>query len=421
MVVFAMPSLGADMEAGTLVEWLVKAGDPVTRGDVIAVVETQKGAIEIEVFESGVVDRLDAKLGDRLPVGAPLALIRAEGQPEAAAHRASASDPSASPAGNAGPLPPFQTGRPGAAEGASPDTPTASPASPQQAARPTAEHAEHRPGPSPGQTLASPAARLRAEELGVDLATVKGGGPGGAVVLADVERSAAPSAPPGRGIDLAAMRAAIAAAMARSKREIPHYYLSQTIDLQAATDWLEARNAERPPERRLLMGALLVKATALALGATPALNGRFEGEGFQPSEAVHAGVAVALRGGGLIAPAIRDAQTLDIDALMAAMRDLIARSRGGRLRGSELSEGTVTISSMGERGAEALTGVIYPPQVALVGFGAPVRRPWVVDGAVRPRMIVTARLAADHRVSDGRQGGRFLTEVDRRLQGPEAL
>jgi pyruvate dehydrogenase E2 component (dihydrolipoamide acetyltransferase) len=272
-----------------------------------------------------------------------------------------------------------------------------------------------------GAPAASPAARALAAERGIDLTTIKGTGPQGAVVLADVERAAEPTAAPTRGLDLAAMRTAIAAAMARSKREIPHYYLSQTIDLQAATDWLESQNADRPPERRLLMGALLVKATALALSAAPALNGRFEGDAFKPSKAVHAGVAIALRGGGLIAPAIRDAQALDLDALMAAMRELVARTRAGRLRSSEMSAGTVTVSSMGERGAEALTGVIYPPQVALIGFGTPGLRPWVVSGAVVPRTLVTATLAADHRVSDGRLGARFLDALDRHLQHPEAL
>jgi pyruvate dehydrogenase E2 component (dihydrolipoamide acetyltransferase) len=382
MGIFTMPSLGADMEAATLVEWLVKPGDEVHRGDVIAVVETQKGAIEIELFESGIVERLEAQPGDRLPVGAPLALIRGEGEAEAA------------------PAPPPETVVPG----------------PQPVSRSVA------PAPSAtrGPPAASPAARARAAERGIDLAAVTGTGPQGAIVLADVEDTPASPAASARGLDLDAMRAAIATAMARAKREIPHYYLSQTIDLQRATDWLDARNAGRPPGERVLMGALLVRATAQALAAAPALNGRFEDGRFRRSEAVHAGVAIALRGGGLIAPAIRDAHALDLDALMAAMRDLVARTRAGRLRSSEMGEGTVTVSSMGERGAEALTGVIYPPQVALVGFGTPGLRPWVVAGTVVPRILVTATLAADHRVSDGRLGARFLAELDRRLQAPEA-
>ena len=130
---------------------------------------------------------------------------------------------------------------------------------------------------------------------------------------------------------------------------------------------------------------------------------------------------MALRGGGLIAPAIRDAETLNLDQTMTAMRDLVARARSGRLRSSEMTDGTITISSMGETGVDQLTAVIYPPQVAIVGFGAPVVRPWVVDGAIAPRTLVTVTLSADHRVSDGRRGARFLAEIDRALQNPEAL
>jgi pyruvate dehydrogenase E2 component (dihydrolipoamide acetyltransferase) len=282
-----------------------------------------------------------------------------------------------------------------------------------------------------GGTAASPAARQRAAEAGLDLAGIRGSGPGGAILLGDVEAAlrapAAPEAPPARrgagkpGLDLEAMRVAIAAAMARSKREIPHYYLAHTFDLQPAADWLAATNAGRPPEQRLLMGALLVKAVALAARAVPEVNGHHDGDGFRSADAVHAGVAVALQGGGLIAPAIRDAHALTLDALMAAMRDVVARARTGRLRSSEMTEGTITVSSMGEAGAEALFGVIYPPQVALVGFGAPVRRPWLVGEAVAARTVVTASLAADHRVSDGRRGARFLGEIERLLQEPEGL
>jgi pyruvate dehydrogenase E2 component (dihydrolipoamide acetyltransferase) len=358
MGVFAMPSLGADMEAGTLVEWLVKPGDRVASGDVVAVVETQKGAIEIEIFEAGVVERLEAQVGDKLPVGAPLAHIRGPGEAPAQP------EPREEPVAPAGP-------------------PLTAPRETPPVLLPAARAPEAAPASS--EPIASPAARRLAAEAGIELGGVTGTGPGGAVLLADVEaavrRLREPGAPPDPGaprpseastrragkpgLDLAAMRAAIAAAMARSKREIPHYYLAQTIDLQRAADWLAATNAERPPERRLLMGALLVKATALAARAVPGMNGHHEEGAFHPSEAVHAGVAVALRGGGLIAPAIRETQALALDELMAAIRDVVARARTGRLRSSEMTDGTITVSSMGETGAEALFGVIYPPQVAL--------------------------------------------------------
>lgn len=397
MSVFTMPSLGADMEEGKLVEWLVKPGDRVAKGDIVAVVETQKGAIEIEIFEAGEIGTLLAGPGQTLPVGAPLA-------------RLVTSD-----------------------EG----TPPVVPEPPRELPKPAERHTPAQkmaavlPADTVGPALASPAARTRAAELGVFLDAVTGSGPGGAVLLADVERIAqvGPEAAPepakddrtkGKpGLDMVEMRRAIAAAMSRSKREIPHYYLSHEIDLQAAQNHLTALNADRTPDRRLLMGALLIRATVKALAKAPELNGRFEADPYAPSIAVHCGLAVALRGGGLIAPAILDAQGLDADAIMTAMRDMVARTRAGHLRNREITQGTITISSLGETGVDALFGVIYPPQVALVGFGTPRLRPMVHDGTLQPRLAVTATLAADHRVSDGRRGALFLAEIDRLLQEPE--
>lgn len=278
------------------------------------------------------------------------------------------------------------------------------------------------PAAAGARPLASPAARRLAAARGVDLAALTGSGPGGAVVSADVERAAerAPAAARGR-IDLAAMRQAIAAAMARSKREIPHYYLSTSIDMTTALAWLEARNADRPPAERLLPAVLLVKAVALALRRFPELNGFHSADGFRPAEDVHVGVAIALRGGGLVAPAIRDTAARPLDNLMAAFRDLVARVRAGTLRSSELSDPTITVSSLGERGVEGMLAVIYPPQVAIVGFGSVTRRPWATDDRVEVRPVVTASLAGDHRVSDGHRAALFLREVDDLLQSPERL
>jgi pyruvate dehydrogenase E2 component (dihydrolipoamide acetyltransferase) len=217
------------------------------------------------------------------------------------------------------------------------------------------------------------------------------------------------------------MRQAIGQSMARSKREIPHYYLQHHADLTAAEAFLARHNADAPPDRRLLMGALFVKAVAKAARGNAKMNGHFEEGAFRPADRVHCGVAVALRGGGLTAPAIHDCDRLALDEVMAAMRDLVARARSGRLRASEMAGGTITVSSLGERGVEAMTAVIVPPQVAIVSFGTPVRRPWVVDDTVVPRTVVAVTLAADHRVSDARQGGRFLAAVTELLEDPEAL
>lgn len=398
MAEFRMPSLGADMEAGTLVEWLVKPGDKVKRGDIVAVVETQKGAIEIEIYDPGQIEEILVPIETKVPVGTPLARIQSEGEtapPVQAAPAALVAAIAAVPRG--GPQPPAQ-----------------------------------QPAPPPLMTgeapreRASPAARRLAQAQGVDLSVIEGRGPGGAIVLADVERALGGALTPvgkkrAAGLDLDAMRTAIAAAMARSKREIPHYYLQHEVDVTRCEEWLEQLNAVRTPSERLLMAALAIKSVALAARRFPAFNGFYQGGRYEPSPAVHMGVAIAIRGGGLAAPALRDADRLSPGELMPRLRDLVQRTRAGRLRSSEISDSTITVSSLGERGVEVLYGIIYPPQVALVGFGKVVRRPWVIDGAILPRSIVTITLSADHRVSDGHAGALFLTEIGRLLQEPEKL
>ncbi len=394
MAEFRMPSLGADMEAGTLVEWLIKPGDKVKHGDIIAVVETQKGAIEIEVFEDGQIEQILVPLNTKVPVGTPLARIRGSIEAE---------------------VPTSAQALPSAVE----------PAMPQPAA-PEPSPPIVRPLPVPGLIRASPAARRLAESSGLDLSAIDGTGPGGAIVLADVERRAGvPSAQieqkRAAGLDHDVMRTAIAAAMARSKREIPHYYLQHQADVTASEEWLSRTNADRAPSDRLLLGALAIKSVALVCRRFPAFNGFYQRGGYEPSSTIHAGVAIAIRGGGLAAPALRDADRLSLDELMARLRDLVQRTRAGRLRSSEIADPTITVSSLGDRGVEALYGIIYPPQVALVGFGRPMQRPWVVDGAIVPRSVITITLSADHRVSDGHAGALFLTEIGRRLQEPDKL
>ncbi len=385
-----MPALGADMEAGTLVQWCVKLGDRVKSGDVIAVVETQKGAIEVEVFVDGVVSNILVSVGERVPVGTVLARIDGAGEMPAAAE-------------------------PVAVAARTPTPPRAAP---------EVRRAKPEAAPQASRQKVTPVARRRAAELHLDLTVLKGSGVEGSIRLADVEAAALVQTPPPtvkKGLDLAEMRKAIAAAMSRSKREIPHYYLSETVDLHAALAWLEHFNAERPPIERILPAVLFLKAAALALREQPKLNGFYENGAFVPGDGVHVGWAIALRGGGLIAPAIRDADKKPLAELMAAMRDLVERSRRGGLRGSELTSPTVTVTNVGDRGAETVTGVIYPPQVALVGFGRVVVRPWVVEDRIEGRPVVSLSLAADHRVTDGHLGGLYLAAIARLLQEPEKL
>lgn len=406
MADFTMPALGADMQTGTVVQWLVEPGARVRPGDVVAVVETHKGAIDVEIFLDGVIEDL-APLGAELPVGAVLARVRAE--PGAGVVLAQTA-----------PEPALAAVTPGA---------------PVTGARPCAEpEAPPNAATAAARASASPAARQRAQALGIEVSGLAGTGAGGAVTLADVERAAVageaaaatqaaapPDRPAERGFDPARMRRAIAAAMGRAKREIPHYYLSQSIDLGRAAAWVDAYNTSRDPEQRLLMAALLLKACALALAEWPQFNGFWVDDGFRPGAGVHLGWAIALRGGGLVAPAIHGADRMALPALMAALRDLVQRARSGRLRSSELSDPTATVTSLGDRGAESVFGVIYPPQVAMIGFGRVASRPWVEDGRVLARPLVVASLAADHRASDGHLGGLLLAAIERALQRPEAL
>jgi pyruvate dehydrogenase E2 component (dihydrolipoamide acetyltransferase) len=393
MIEFKLPSLGAEMDEGTLLEWKVKPGDRVKKGDVVAVVDTSKSAIDVEIWEEGTIYELVREPKETLPVGTVIARLLEPGEtPE---HAEEDKRRKAAEAKAAVPSPP----------------PSAAPA-PGRVLAPAPPSAESR-------QRASPAARQRARELGVDLAAVAGTGPHGAITIEDVEKAAAAAAQPrDRATE---MRRAIAAAMARSKREIPHYYLATDIPLARAAKWLAARNEQRSVTERVLMAVPLLKAVALALKRYPELNGFFRDGAFVPGAGIHLGVAISLRQGGLIAPAIRDVDGKGLDELMRALSDLVGRARALSLRSSEMSDATVTVTNLGDQGVELVQGVIYPPQVALIGFGKVTDRPWVEDGKVVVAPVVTASLSADHRASDGHRGALFLVELARALQDPEKL
>lgn len=314
-----MPQLGADMTAGRLVTWYKQPGDAVQRGDIIAEVDTDKGAIDIEVFTSGVVEKILVQPGEKVPVGTPLAIIRET---------------------------------PGSAEPAAP--------------------------------------------------------------------AAAPAAPPaaGRGTR---MRQAIAAAVTRSKREIPHYYLSTLVDLSAALAWLSTANQGQPVAKRMVPTVLFIKAVARAARDFPEFNARWVDGEVVPAPNVHVGVVIALREGGLVAPALHDADRSSVEQLMTSLMDVVERARTESLRGSEVTDATINVTVLGDRDADTVFGVIYPPQVALVGFGRVAQRPWVAGGRVEARPVVTVTLAADHRASDGHRGSQFLAAVAEHLGRPEQL
>ena len=404
---FRMPSLGADMETGKLVEWLVVPGQRVRRGDIVAMVETQKGLFEVEIFADGVMGELLVQPGQTVPVGTVLATID-------------------NGVAGTGEKPPAPTDAAAARAGAEPKTAPA-------------------PAATPGRIACSPSARQLALELGVDLATVTGTGPHGAIGRGDVEAVARaagtrPSAPiepvspvpaapaaekaadkPAPTAAMKAMRQAIAAAVSRSNREIPHYYLESEIDLSRPLKWLEEENRKRSLRERILPVALLVKAVALALREVPELNGFWQNDQLEVRPDIHIGFAVALRQGGLISPAVHHVDQLGVGEVMERLVDLIERARTGHLRGSEMTDATVSVTSLGDRGVRTVYGVIYPPQVALIGFGRISERPWAEDGMLGVRRCVTATLAADHRATDGHQGALFLEALNRHLNLPETL
>jgi len=451
---FRMPSLGADMVSGILVEWYIGPGDRVVRGQVVAAIETDKGIIDIEIFEDAVIAELLVVPGARVPVGTPLARLEPAGsarQPRAAAPppptepevapTPAAPTPPGPEVAHTPPAPPPPTEPEVAPTPAAPAravlAPAAAPApaSPEPTApapRPPAEGPAP-PPPPPEPPLAaghdeplraSPRARRLATDRGIDLSTVSGTGPEGAIRAVDLEAAPAPATAPrpaARRFDPEAMRAAIAAAMERSKREIPHYYLLHDVDLGAAEAWLEGYNAERPPTERVLVAALMLRAVARAARAHPKMNGSRRDGVYQPADRVHLAVAVSLRGGGLVTPAIHDTDQRPLPELMAALADVVKRARSGRLKGSELTDGTLTVTSLGVSGVEAVLPVIYPPQVACVGFGKITQRPRVVGAQVVARPVLTATLGADHRVSDGHDGALFLRAIDKALNNPEEL
>ncbi len=421
--IMTLPSLGADMDFGSVIEWRVGPGDTVDRGDVIAVVETEKADIDVEIWQAGVVAELLLDVGHEVPVGTPMLRLTADAAAVAA------------------------------------DAPAEAPVEPAEAAVEPAAPAEaavvspdDRPAPTPAVAVseradvvpASPLARVRAESLGVDLRRVNGSGPDGAVLVADVDafatggasapsagdRTDAPTPPvvppasPPSTADRAAKRAlsmrhAIAERMAMANRDIPHYHLDLDVDLGPMFEALEHHNATRPVGERVLPAAVFLEAAAKAAAAHPECNGSWVDQGFVGATSVDLGVAISLRRGGLVTPVITAADSCSTTEIMTRLKELVTAARSGALKSSWMVDASLTVTNLGDHGADRVHGVIFPPQVALVGFGRVQTRPWVVDGAVLARPVVTVSLTADHRATDGLVGSRFLSTIAKRLEDSE--
>jgi len=399
MIEFQMPSLGADMEDGTLVAWKKKPGDFVSRGDIIAEVETQKGLIEIEVFDQGILGELLIKEGTKVAVGTVMALIREKSEIDVEKEVIE--------------LQPIEE---------------------KVAFEISPKITEER------KQKITPLARRIAVENNIDFSKIIGTGEDGAITKEDIEKAQTLKYQHfkiGNGEEKFAkkeilikkeiiesatesIRMAVAAAMSKSNKEIPHYYIEKKIDMSKALKWLQEANKNRTVKERLLPASLLIKATALALVEFPDLNATWN-NGLQLKKEINIGFVVSLRTGGIIVPAIHQANTKTIDEIMAALNDIIPRARALKLRSSELSDSTITITNIGEGGAETVFGVIYPPQVAIIGFGSSIELPFAENGMLGIRTVIKVTLAGDHRATDGLIGSRFLSSINKYLLNPELL
>lgn len=391
-----------------------------------------KGILEVEIFQDGVISELLVEPESEVAVGAVLAIVNDSTEKESSVSQPVNLEVS---------------------------QPTAKIETPQ----PEKELAPVNSKPTPLQhelemvderLKISPAARRRARELGVKLEnSIQGTGHGGAICIADIEKLASENHPGETVIKSTSivedetqkenisespkmmdststnsvkkvdpMRAAIAASMSRSKREIPHFYLSHTIDMTATLECMKDFNENHPITERLVYAVFLIKAVAKALKKYKEFNGYWQNDSFNAQADINVGMAISLRTGGLVAPAIFHADQMNMVELMKAFSDLVNRSRKNQLKASEMNGGTITITSLGERGVEQVFPVIIPPQVAIIGFGSVVKKPWILsDGGMAARDVISVSLAADHRVSDGHRGGLFLARIEKLLQHPEDL
>lgn len=386
-----MPSLGADMDKGRFIEWKVKVGDHVNKDQEIAVIETPKAAVEVDSFRAGKIVEIIAKPDEVYPVGSVLAKMELDFVESGL------------------------TDSMGVPEKSSLKEATVTELKMQSVSEPPILRKRQR---------VSPAARKLAEQEGVDLNQIQGSGPEGVIELQDIQkqiqmRASVSTVPTGES--LITIREAIARTMSRSKKEIPHYYLRSKVCIDPLIETLDKINSTPTTQDRILMPAALMHILALALKKHTDMNGYYENEKFVPHSEINMGMAIALKTGGVIAPAVLGMESLDLIAVNGALKDLILRSREGKLKASELSMGTITVTNLGDLGCHEVFGVIFPPQVALIGLGQ-IRKEAVVDNnIVKPGFVIDITLSADHRVSDGLSGSRFLQTVSEYIAQPHLV
>ncbi|MBA6289357.1 dihydrolipoamide acetyltransferase family protein [Colwellia sp. MB3u-4] len=423
-----MPSLGADMSEGMLVEWLIKVGDKVKHGDVIAVLETQKGAIDMEAYHDGIITELLVQPVNTVPVGSVLARIDTEEKSlnESKNKNTSTEDIIKEPITTEQTTPKKIIDEPVSllAEALTEKPLIKSQKKSTEKLNINTNTNTKINSNNTNRVLASPIVRKIAKAQQLDLLRIKGSGPNGGIILKDIAQIT-PKTRLTEGESLTNMRSAIAAAMTKSKQEIPHFYLSVDLPINKAQQWLQQVNKDKTPQTHILLIALVLKAVAISLQKYPQLNGFYQQGHFEPVSEINIANVISLRAGGVVVPALRHVEQLSVPEIMSALRDITRRSRaierGERLRSSELMGATITITSMGERGVDQVFGIIYPPQVAIIGVGKVKKVPQVYDEKIDIGEQITLCLSADHRVVDGMLAAKFLNSLAKNLQKPEQL
>jgi pyruvate dehydrogenase E2 component (dihydrolipoamide acetyltransferase) len=437
-----MPALSPTMEEGTLAKWLVKEGDTVAAGDLLAEIETDKATMEFEAVDEGTIAKILVAEGtDEVKVGTVIALIAGEGEEAAAASApASAKEPVAKDGGETGAGQPA-TQAPAPAPGPAPQ------AVPSKGIDPV-QHSEAAPRPKADlgdRVKASPLARRLAEQRGIDLAGLAGSGPGGRIVKADVDGAAgrpAAAAPasaqapaqapaahapaPSYGVPeiphevakLSNMRKTIARRLTESKQNVPHIYLTVDIRLDTLLKLRGELNATLEPRGvKLSVNDLLIKALAAALIEVPECNVQFTGSELVTFKRADISVAVSIPG-GLITPVIAGADTRSLSSIATGMKDLAGRAREGKLKPEEYQGGTASLSNMGMYGIKQFEAVINPPQGMIMAIGAGEKRPYVVDDSLQIATVMSATGSFDHRAIDGADGARLMQAFKRLVEAP---
>ncbi len=450
-----MPKMGYDMTEGTIVNWKVKEGDQVQKGQALAEIETGKVNIEIEAFDSGTVGKIIAQPGETLPVGAPIAILLHAGEKLDAAADGGVPAPAAQSSTATPPAPPPSEG----AETPPPQTATV------PAPAPAPAQAEAAPAPAPqnggtgGELRVSPIARRIAEDAGIDLRQVKGTGPGGRIVKLDVEeaieaqkqRGAAPApaaqpaaapapaapaaapspapasapapapAPTGETIPFSRMRQVIGQRLQQSYQTSPHFFVTVAIDMTEAMAWREEINAILEPEGiKVSVNDVVLKAVASALAKHPEINVTISDQGITRHPEVNLGIAVALAE-GLLTPVVRNANAKTISQLAQEVKPLVERARSNKLKPDDLGGGTFTVSNLGPMGVEQFTAIINPPEAAILAVGSTLPEVVAHNGEIGVRQIMRVTMSSDHRVIDGAMAARFLQTLKGMLENPRRL